>query len=219
MQVFHEARQNQLNDLTVDEVEEWLKSAPGGGEQVAKAAKAAGVDGRVLQELDTAAWVELGVTVALRRSKLAAAVKQKVEGKEPQRPAQLVVPPADVSSPMARTPSFMRQSQPGDDDTLKINCRCAIQNLTIHNFAVNSREPTFEAYVKFEASWEDRSPILKELMDAGFNLDDRIVTKKCTYNKLVVLGPDGSECNQLCAPRMYVNRGANSEPSPSLASC
>jgi hypothetical protein len=76
--VAHEsAKRNPLNDWSEDEVEKWLKVLY---PKIAKAAKAAGVNGRVLQELDAGAWTELGVTVALRRCQLVAAVKQAAEG-------------------------------------------------------------------------------------------------------------------------------------------
>ena len=205
--VYEDSKKNPLNLWTEDDVENWLERTAGGGKQIAKAAKAAGVDGRILQELDSAAWIELGVTVALRRSKLAAAVKQAAEGKKP-----FVDTPAAVDSPAVEqqpssgsgVSSSFNLAGPAEDDAHKIECRCAIQNLNIHNFAESQ---TFEAFVKFEAAWEDPSPILKTIKDAGFNLDDRIVKSKCTYGKLVLLKPDGSESSGLFAPRiMFKNR-------------
>ena len=196
--VYESSKQNYLNDWTEEKVEEWLEHAAGGDKQIAKAAKAAGVNGRILQELDADAWNELGVTVALRRSKLAAAVKQAAEGKTP------LSPPAVVEQPSPGTRNPAERSSDDVDETHKIECRCAIQNLNIHNFAESQ---TFEAYVKFEAAWEDSSPILKKIKDAGFKLDDRIVVKKCHYGKLVLLSPDGIESSEVFAPRiMFKNR-------------
>jgi len=86
----------------------------------------------------------------------------------------------------------------------RIQIRCAIQNLNPHDFA---KSQTFEALIKFEASWEDRSPILYKMDDAGFKLGDRIVRKECTYNKLVILQHDGSEYSELFTPRItFKNR-------------
>ena len=204
MQVVYESSKNYLNDWTEEKVEEWLEHAAGGDRQIAKAAKAAGVNGRILQKLDADAWSELGVTVALRRSKLAAAVEEAAEGKAPLSPPAM----AEQPSPGRRNPgvssSAVSRADEVVDETHKIECRCAIQNLNIHNFAESQ---TFEAFVKFEAAWEDSSPIFKRIKDAGFKLDDRIVVKKCTYGKLVLLGPDGSESSDVFAPRiMFKNR-------------
>ena len=199
MHVVHESgKKNPLNGWNEDEVKLWLEHIA--GEKIARAAKAAGVNGRVLQELDSAAWTELGVTEALRRCKLAAAVREAADGKEPSV-AFAVRPSPTVPS---RLFTSNLTSATTDGDRHRIQCRCAIQNLNIHNFADSQ---TFEAFIKFEASWEDNSPILHDIKAAGFDMDDRVVQKKCTYNKLVVLGPDGCECSELFAPRiMFKNR-------------
>ena len=193
--VAHEsAKRNPLNDWSEDEVEKWLKvKYP----KIARAAKAAGVNGRVLQELDALAWTELGVTVALRRSQLVAAVKQAAEGRD-----VATIPFEDIAP--SRTPSSTSAAAKGERHLIQI--RCAIQNLSPHDFA---KSQTFEALIKFEASWEDRSPILYKLDDAGYKLGDRIVKEKekCTYNKFVILQHDGSEYSELFTPRItFKNR-------------
>ena len=186
--VAHEsAKRNPLNDWSEDKVEKWLKvKYP----KIAKAAKAAGVNGRVLQELDAGAWTELGVTVALRRCQLVAAVKEAAEGRD------VATIPFEDTAP-SRTPSSTSAAAKGERHLVEI--RCAIQNLNPHDFA---KSQTFEALIKFEASWEDRSPILYEMLAAGYKLGDRIVEKKCTYNKFVILQHDGSENSELFTPRI-----------------
>ena len=186
--VAHEsAKRNPLNDWSKDKVEKWLK---GIDPKIAKAAKAAGVNGRVLQELDAGAWTELGVTVALRRCQLVAAVKEAAEGRD------VATIPFEDTAP-SRTPSSTSAAAKGERHLVEI--RCAIQNLNPHDFA---KSQTFEALIKFEASWEDRSPILYEMLAAGYKLGDRIVEKKCTYNKFVILQHDGSENSELFTPRI-----------------
>ena len=168
--------------------------------KIARAAKAAGVNGRVLQELDALAWTELGVTVALRRCQLVAAVKQAAEGRD-----VATIPFEDIAP--SRTPSTTSAAAEGERHLIQI--RCAIQNLSPHDFA---KSQTFEALIKFEASWEDRSPILEEMLAAGYKLDDRIVKEKCTYNKLVILQHDGSENSELFTPRIaFKNRAREPE--------
>jgi hypothetical protein len=269
-----------LNDWSEDEVEKWLKAID---PKIAKAAKAAGVDGRVLQELDAPAWTELGVTVALRRCQLAAKVKLAAEGKvvasapssttsklhltledeekqeklmrleakkkehdavikgvellDAERKAVEAAKKADkeaaetaeaaeaekkeaekktkkeaAETEAKKTPAVKKAERKAaeiaaDIADLKrhqIQIRCAIQNLNTHDFA---KGQTFEAYIKFEASWEDRSPILEEMRVAGYKLGDRIVKEKCTYNKFVILQPDGSENSELFTPRItFMNR-------------
>jgi hypothetical protein len=275
--VAHEsAKRNPLNDWSKDKVEDWLE---GIDPKIAKAAKAAGVNGRVLQELDALAWTELGVTVALRRSQLVAAVKQAAEGrdvatipfedtapsrtpsspsrrsshltpeeeeelrrleawkkgldegdkkaaeaakkadeeakKEAQKEAKEAKKKADMEAAKAeakKPPAKKKAEKEAEEIAARIadlrrhrvQIRCAIQNLNPHDFA---KSQTFEALIKFEASWQDRSPILHEIDAAGYKLGDRIVKEKCTYNKLVIQQHDGSENSELFTPRItFKNR-------------
>ena len=267
--VAHEsAKRNPLNDWSKDKVEKWLK---GIDPKIAKAAKAAGVNGRVLQELDALAWTELGVTVALRRSQLVAAMKLAEEGipsedtapsstpssspmshltpeeeeelrrledwkkgldagdkqaaeaakkadeaaeakkkaqKEAKKKADMEAAKAEAKKPPATKKAEKEAAEIAeriaDLKRHRIQIRCAIQNLNPHDFA---KSQTFEALIKFEASWEDRSPILYEMLAAGYKLGDRIVEKKCTYNKFVILQHDGSENSELFTPRItFKNR-------------
>jgi hypothetical protein len=278
------AKRNPLNDWSVDKVKEWLE---GIDPKIARAAKAAGVNGRVLQELDAPAWTELGVTVALRRCQLVAAVKQAAEGrdvatipfedtapsrapsspsrrrshltpeeeeelrrleawkkgldegdkkaaeaakkadkeaaeaeKKAQKEAKEAKKKADMEAAKAeaKKPSAKKKAEKeaaeiaariADLKRHRVQIRCAIQNLNTHDFA---KSQTFEALIKFEASWEDRSPILEEMLAAGYKLDDRIVKEKCTYNKLVILQHDGSENSELFTPRIaFKNRAREPE--------
>ena len=64
----------ELSSWTVTAVARWLTEQ--GQHEVAKAATRARVDGAMLLELDAAAWQELGVSTALERARLAAAVKR-----------------------------------------------------------------------------------------------------------------------------------------------
>jgi hypothetical protein len=266
--VAHEsAKRNPLNDWSKDKVEDWLE---GIDPKIAKAAKAAGVNGRVLQELDALAWTELGVTVALRRSQLVAAVKQAAEGRDVATiPFEDTAPSRTPSSPsrkrshltpeeeeeLRRLEAWKKGLDEGDKKAAeaakkadkeaeeakkakkkaakaeakkppakkkaekeaeeiaariadlrrhRVQIRCAIQNLNPHDFA---KSQTFEALIKFEASWEDHSPILHEIDAAGYKLGDRIVKEKCTYNKLVILQHNGSENSELFTPRItFKNR-------------
>jgi len=258
-----------LNDWSEEEVEKWLEVID---PKIAKAAKAAGVNGRVLQELDALAWTELGVTVALRRSQLVAAVKQAEEGipfedtapsrapsspsrrrshltpeeeeelrrleawkkgldegdkkaaeaakkadkeaaeakmkalkeaKEARKKADKEAAKSEAKNPPAKKKvekeAATIAARIADLRRHRIQIRCTIQNLNAHDSA---KSQTFEALIKFEASWEDRSPILYEMRAAGYKLDDRIVKEKCTYNKLVILQHDGSENSELFTPRI-----------------
>ena len=268
--VAHEsAKRNPLNHWSVDKVEDWLKDID---PKIARAAKAAGVNGRVLQELDAPAWTELGVTVALRRCQLVAAVKEATEGrdattipfedtapsrapssssrshltpeeeeelrrleawkkgldegdkmaaeaakkadkeaaeakkeaqKEAKKKADMEAAKAEAKQPSAKKKAEKEAAviaaRIADLRRHRIHLRCAIQNLNAHDSA---KSQTFEALIKFEASWEDRSPILYEMLAAGYKLDDRIVKEKCTYNKLVILQHDGSENSELFTPRI-----------------
>ena len=196
--VAHEsAKQNPLNHWSVDKVEEWLRIDQN-NPKIAKAAKAAGVNGRVLQELDAPAWTELGVTVALRRCQLVAAVKEAAEGRD------VATIPSEDTAAEDTSAAAEDTSAAAEGERHRIQIRCAIQNLNPHDFA---KSQTFEALIKFEASWEDKSPILYEMNAAGYKLGDRIVEKKCTYNKFVILQHDGSENSELFTPRItFMNR-------------
>ena len=271
--VAHEsAKRNPLNDWSEDEVEKWLE---GIDPKIAKAAKAAGVNGCVLQELDAGAWTELGVTVALRRCQLVAAVKQAAEGRDvatipfedtaPSRtpsssPGSYLTPEEEeelwrleawkkgldagdkmaaeaakkadkeaaeakkkaqkeakearkkadkeAAKSEAKNPPAKKKAEKeaatiaariADLKRHRIQIRCAIQNLNPHDFA---KSQTFEALIKFEASWEDRSPILYKMDDAGYKLGDRIMRNRCTYNKFVILQHDGSENSELFTPHI-----------------
>jgi hypothetical protein len=55
--------------------------------------------------------------------------------------------------------------------SFEVKCRCVVQNLYIKVL----ENQTFEAYLKFEASWEDPSPVLDSLYQADFDLNERIV--------------------------------------------
>jgi len=284
-----------LNDWSEEEVEKWLEVID---PKIAKAAKAAGVNGRVLQELDAPAWTELGVTVALRRCQLAAEVKLAAEGKvvathsrkpsitsklhltleeeekqkklmrleakkkehdavikdvellDAERKAVEAAKKADkeaaetaeaaeakkkeakkkkekeaAETEAKKTPAVKKAERKAaeiaadiaDLKRHRIQIRCAIQNLNTHDFA---KSQTFEAYIKFEASWEDRSPILYEMLAAGYKLGDRIVKEKekCTYNKFVILQHDGSEYSELFTPRItFMNRAR--EPKTKEEQC
>ena len=203
--VAHEsAKQNPLNHWSVDKVEEWLRIDQN-NPKIAKAAKAAGVNGRVLQELDAPAWTELGVTVALRRCQLVAAVKEAAEGRD------VATIPSEDTAAEDTSAAAEDTSAAAEGERHRIQIRCAIQNLNPHDFA---KSQTFEALIKFEASWEDRSPILYEMDDAGYKLGNRIVKEKdkCTYNKLVILQHDGSENSELFTPRIaFKNRAREPE--------
>ena len=63
-----------LAEWTVDEVAAWLMV--NGQKTISEKARSAQIDGSVLMELDTAGWEELGVTSAIERAKLLAAVKK-----------------------------------------------------------------------------------------------------------------------------------------------
>ena len=85
----------------------------------------------------------------------------------------------------------------------RVECRCVVQNLTIENL----ESQTFDAYIKFEASWQDSSEALLELYNAGYTLDDRIVKSECSSGRFVVRCADGSTTDALFAPRlMFKNR-------------
>ena len=276
--VAHEsAKRNPLNDWSKDKVEDWLE---GKDPKIAKAAKAAGVNGRVLQELDAPAWTELGVTVALRRSQLVAAVKEAAEGipfedtapsrtlssspmshltpeeeeelrrleawkkehdavikgvelldaerkaaeaakkahkeaEEAKKEAMEAKKKADkkAAKAEAKKPPAVKKAEKEAAEIAahiahlkrhRIQIRCAIQNLNTHDSA---KSQTFEALIKFEASWDDRSPILYEMDAAGYKLGDRIVEEKCTYCNFVILQHDGSENSELFTPRItFMNR-------------
>ena len=105
--------------------------------RLADAAFAAKVDGGMLLKMDSAAWNELGVHSALQRSRLLAETERAVAvGKRP--------PPAE--SPAEKSMSESRAKlRPYD-----VKCRCTLKNLTM-----NMEKGEFQAFIKFEAQWED----------------------------------------------------------------
>ena len=88
-------------------VARWLSRQGAQAAAVAQAAAAAHIDGATLLELDGDAWRELGVTSAIERAKLLAAVKKAAVGEE-AAPAE---PPKPVSPQDATGGRIGRQSE------------------------------------------------------------------------------------------------------------
>lgn len=194
---------------------------------VAKAAKAAHVQGAVLLQLDSAGWAELGVSSALERCRLLADVEsvkhletlperydakyEEVKGVEAVKDR---LPPARRS-----TTRKMLKDQPCDsyqvpkraEHQMKegditgsphpVSCRCVVRNLIVQDL----ESQTFEAYIKFEASWEDDDMALADLRHFGLNLDDHIVQSECTSSKFILNSLSGHK--KLFTPRItFMNR-------------
>lgn len=186
----------------------------------------------MLMQMDRAAWAEIGVTSALQCSRILACVEQARYDAPPmsvidtrrQRSGSSSSSPSSTMRAAAadaaggavggvyQTPDVYRsptrarnRAQLGAEHPKchPVRCRCVVQNLIIHRL----ESQTFEAKVKFEASWEDKSTVLRLLYDANLRLSDRIIKEECSHNALVVRGADGYKTKQLFAPRLvFKNR-------------
>jgi hypothetical protein len=151
---------------------------------------------------------ELAAAEAAKKADKEAAEAKKKAQKEAKKKADMEAAKAEAKKPPATKKAEKEAAEIAeriaDLKRHRVQIRCAIQNLNPHDFA---KSQTFEALIKFEASWQDRSPILHEIDAAGYKLGDRIVKEKCTYNKLVILQHDGSENSELFTPRItFKNR-------------
>ena len=144
-----------LLDWSVHDVETWLRDWLSEAQFKEACEMSLNLTGPDLVEMDSEAWKELGVSSAIERCKLMAAVKATAAGRPvpaPQRQLSSTSPTNDK-----QLTGDQAAAAPPIDITVK--CRCTIQKLTVKNLS-NSE---FQAFLKFEALWEDRSAALQEL--------------------------------------------------------